>query len=155
MVGLLERVTSPSQGHRTAQTQNKCIQTHTPNIHALSGIRTHGPSVRASEDTSCLRPRGCCDRRPYMLLYVIMYTTDISDNKNRIINMQECYRTLLWYHLNYFRFNCPEGLSKLGHISVSTRIFYLLYMKQDSVLAATAVVAISKSHFVQNSVFTV
>jgi hypothetical protein len=27
-------------------------------IHALSGIRTHDPSVRASEDNSCLRPRG-------------------------------------------------------------------------------------------------
>jgi hypothetical protein len=32
-------------------------------IHALSGIRTHDPSVRASEDSSCLRPRGYCDRR--------------------------------------------------------------------------------------------
>jgi hypothetical protein len=35
--------------HRTAQTQNEPI--HTPNIHALSGIRTHDPSVRP-------RPRG-------------------------------------------------------------------------------------------------
>jgi hypothetical protein len=32
------------------------------NIHVLSGIRTHGPSVRVSEDSSCLRPRGQCDR---------------------------------------------------------------------------------------------
>jgi hypothetical protein len=29
---------------------------HTPNIHALSGIRTHDPSVLASEDSTCLRP---------------------------------------------------------------------------------------------------
>jgi hypothetical protein len=35
---------------------------HIPNIHALSGIRTHDPSVRASEDSSCLRSRGYCDR---------------------------------------------------------------------------------------------
>jgi hypothetical protein len=28
----------------------------------LSEIRTHNPSVRASEDSSCLRPRGHCDR---------------------------------------------------------------------------------------------
>jgi hypothetical protein len=35
---------------------------HTSDIQALSGIRTHDPSVRASEDTSCLRPRGHCDR---------------------------------------------------------------------------------------------
>jgi hypothetical protein len=31
--------------------------THT-DIHALSGIRTHDPSIRAIEDGSCLRPRG-------------------------------------------------------------------------------------------------
>jgi hypothetical protein len=30
---------------------------------ALSGIRTHDPSVQASEDSSCLRPRDHCDRR--------------------------------------------------------------------------------------------
>jgi hypothetical protein len=42
--------------HRTTQRQNKRI--HTPNIHALSGIRTHDPSDRASEDSSCLTPRG-------------------------------------------------------------------------------------------------
>jgi hypothetical protein len=28
---------------------------HTLNIHALSGIRTHDPSVRESEDSSCRR----------------------------------------------------------------------------------------------------
>jgi hypothetical protein len=31
-------------------------------MHALSGIRTHDPSVRVSEDSSCLRRRGYCDR---------------------------------------------------------------------------------------------
>jgi hypothetical protein len=31
-------------------------------MHALSGIRTHDPSVRAGEDGSCLRPRDHCDR---------------------------------------------------------------------------------------------
>jgi cytidine deaminase len=29
-------------------------------IHALSGIRTHDPSVRVSEDIACLRPCGHC-----------------------------------------------------------------------------------------------
>jgi hypothetical protein len=33
----------PLPTHRTTHTQNKRI--HTPNIHALSGIRTHDPSV--------------------------------------------------------------------------------------------------------------
>jgi hypothetical protein len=31
-------------------------------IYALSGNQTHDPSVRASEDSSCLRPRCHCDR---------------------------------------------------------------------------------------------
>jgi hypothetical protein len=53
-------VTRPLPKHRTTQTLNKRI--YTPNIHALSGFRTHDPSVRASEDSSCLRPRGYCDR---------------------------------------------------------------------------------------------
>jgi hypothetical protein len=38
------------------QTQNKRTD-----IHALSGIRTHDPSVRAGEDSSCFRPLGHCD----------------------------------------------------------------------------------------------
>jgi hypothetical protein len=49
-VGLLRRGISPSQ--------DRCLhteETHT-DIHALSGIRTHDTSVRASEDSSCLRP---------------------------------------------------------------------------------------------------
>jgi hypothetical protein len=50
----------PLPKHRTTQTQNKRI--HTPNIHALNGIRTHDPIVRASEGTSYLRPPGYCDR---------------------------------------------------------------------------------------------
>jgi hypothetical protein len=41
-------------------TQNKRTNTY---IHALNGIRTHDPSVRASEDSSCLRPRGHCDQQ--------------------------------------------------------------------------------------------
>jgi hypothetical protein len=36
--------------------------THT-DIHALSWIRTHDPSVRARKDSSCLKPCGQCDGR--------------------------------------------------------------------------------------------
>jgi hypothetical protein len=59
-VGLLGRGISPSQGrypHTEQHKQNK--RTH---IQALSGILTHDPCVLASEDSSCLRPRGHCDR---------------------------------------------------------------------------------------------
>jgi hypothetical protein len=51
-------VARPVPTHRTPQTRNKRTD-----IHALSGIRTHEPSVRATEDSSCLRPRGHCDRQ--------------------------------------------------------------------------------------------
>jgi hypothetical protein len=44
-------IARPPAKHRTTQTQNKYI--YTPNIHALSGIRTHDHSTRASEDSSC------------------------------------------------------------------------------------------------------
>jgi hypothetical protein len=61
-VGFLGRGISPSQGLYLHTEQHK----HRVNAHntdyALSGIRTHDPSVRASEDSSYLRPRGHCDR---------------------------------------------------------------------------------------------
>jgi hypothetical protein len=46
--------------HRTAQTHNKHI--YTPNINALSGIRIHNHSDRASEDSSCLGLLGYRDQ---------------------------------------------------------------------------------------------
>jgi hypothetical protein len=39
-------------------------------IHALSGNRTYDPSVRASEDSSCLRPLGYNDRTALTLLNI-------------------------------------------------------------------------------------
>jgi hypothetical protein len=57
-VGLLARGISPSQGRYLHRRQHKHrINAHT-DIHASSGIRTHDPSVRVSEDSSYLRPRG-------------------------------------------------------------------------------------------------
>jgi hypothetical protein len=55
-----------SAGRKTAtytQDNTNRINAHT-NFHALSGIRTHNLSVRVSEDSSYLRPRGHCDRQP-------------------------------------------------------------------------------------------
>jgi hypothetical protein len=66
-------VARPLPKHRTTQTQNKRI--HTPNIHALSGIRTNDPSVLASNESSCLRPRGYCD-----LLVFTIYRCKIQSN---------------------------------------------------------------------------
>jgi hypothetical protein len=47
----------PLPTHRTTQTKTNT------DIHAPSEIRTHDPSIRASEDNSCLKPHGQCDRR--------------------------------------------------------------------------------------------
>jgi hypothetical protein len=58
MAGLLRRVISPSQDRSAAYTQDN---TNT-DIHAFNGIRTHDSSVRASEDSLCLKPRGHCDQ---------------------------------------------------------------------------------------------
>jgi hypothetical protein len=58
-VGFLGRVISSSQDRYLKETHNK----HKTDIHASSGVRTHHPSVRAGEDSSCPRPRGHCDRQ--------------------------------------------------------------------------------------------
>jgi hypothetical protein len=59
LVGLLGRGISPTQGlylHRT--TQHRKTRTH---IHSSIRIRTRDPSVRAAEDSTCLRPLGHWD----------------------------------------------------------------------------------------------
>jgi hypothetical protein len=56
-VGLLGRVINLSQAAFYTQGNTNCINAHTDN-RAFSGIRTQDPSVRATEDSSCLRPRG-------------------------------------------------------------------------------------------------
>jgi hypothetical protein len=62
-VELLGRVISPSQGRYLYTGQPKHRINAYTDIHVLSGIRTPHPNVRASEDGSCLRPCGHCDRR--------------------------------------------------------------------------------------------
>jgi hypothetical protein len=61
-VGLLELVTSPSQGRYLHTGQHKHRTNAHTNIYALSGTRTHDPSARASEDSPWLRLHGHCDR---------------------------------------------------------------------------------------------
>jgi hypothetical protein len=67
-VGFLGRVISPFQGRYLHTGQHKHrIKAHT-DIHVWSGIRTHDPRVRASEDSSCLRLLSHCDRRKVYVL---------------------------------------------------------------------------------------
>jgi hypothetical protein len=66
----LGRGISPSQGLYLNTGQHR----HGINAQRQSGIRIHDPSVRAGEDSSCLRPRGHCDRRcTYKLIRNIEY----------------------------------------------------------------------------------
>jgi hypothetical protein len=67
-VGLLGRVISTSQGRYLNTGQHKRRINEYTNFHALSGIRTHDPGVRGSEDSLCLRPRGYCDRLGWQIV---------------------------------------------------------------------------------------
>jgi hypothetical protein len=69
-------IARPLPTHRTTQTQKK---THT-DIHTSSVIRTHDPSVRAGEDSSCLRSRGQCERslRTVLITGLHIYGNNIS-----------------------------------------------------------------------------
>jgi hypothetical protein len=76
-VGLLGRGISPSHGLYLHIEQDKhIIHAHSTDIH----VRTHDPSVRASEDSSCLRPRGHCDR------HVLLMHVWIATAKNKILS---------------------------------------------------------------------
>jgi hypothetical protein len=69
---------SPPQGSylHTEQYKHR-INAHNTDIHALSAILTHDPIIRASEDSSCLRPRGHCDRH-----YIIIIISNSSSNSS-------------------------------------------------------------------------
>jgi hypothetical protein len=59
MTGLLGRIIRPLQGRCLNTWQHK----HGIDAHrypCFNGFRAYDPSVRASEDSSCLRPRGHC-----------------------------------------------------------------------------------------------
>jgi hypothetical protein len=87
-VGLLGRGIRPSQGRYLHRTQTQT------DIQALSGIWTHDPSVRVSEDCSCLRPRGHCDRlwnhqTTKNCIYGVMHTGTVTNKQSR--KAASCY----------------------------------------------------------------
>jgi hypothetical protein len=60
-VWFLGRGISPSQGFCLHTEHKHRINANNTNIHALSGIRNHDPSVGARENSSRLRSRGRCE----------------------------------------------------------------------------------------------
>jgi hypothetical protein len=70
---------SPSQRLYLHTGQQKQIIKAQRYIHASSGIPTHDPSVRESEDSLCFRPRGHCDGSYIFTLSVTLHIArDIS-----------------------------------------------------------------------------
>jgi hypothetical protein len=66
--------TSDQPDTRPLPTQDNTNTEYTQtNINALSRIRTHDPSVRASEDSSCLRPRGKYDQH----IFTVPFATSV------------------------------------------------------------------------------
>jgi hypothetical protein len=106
-VGLLGRVISPSQGRYVHTGQHKHRINAHADIHALSGIQTHTPSVRASEDSSCVRPHGHCDRQASCYINV---------NTSTYIFPSQCS---IYFYLNI----CPV---LLHHVSAVYAHHYLL-----------------------------
>jgi hypothetical protein len=91
-LGLFGRVISPSQGRYLNTRQHKHRINAYTDIHALSGIRTHDTSFRASEDSSCLRPR---DHRERIVLqsnvgYVFSIISLFLKTKRRIMRSSCC-----------------------------------------------------------------
>jgi hypothetical protein len=67
------------------------INTHTPNIHALSGIRTHDHGVRASEDSSYHRPLGYRDR--------------LASERAKTVHVLDHSATVIGHSLSYLKEN--------------------------------------------------
>jgi hypothetical protein len=102
LVGLLGRGISPPQGLylHTEQHEHR-INAHNTNIHALSGIQTHDPILRESEDISCLRPRDQCDQ-PFSSLVFRSPNDEQSKKKKTILssqNLSESAYTLKVYSI--------------------------------------------------------
>jgi hypothetical protein len=69
----LGRVICPSQGRYLHTGQYKHRKNAYTNIHTLSWIRNHDPSVRASENSSCLKPGIDCARQTRSFVYAFFF----------------------------------------------------------------------------------
>jgi hypothetical protein len=87
----LDEGISPSQSRYLHTEQHKHrINAHIY-IHALSGFRTDDSNVRASEDSSCLRPRGHCERHEFFILLEIFdmhYSRPLLDYRWKHLSMR-------------------------------------------------------------------
>jgi hypothetical protein len=104
-VGLLGRVISSSQGLSTCTQTQKNAHTQTLHIHALSGILTHDPGFRASEDSACLRPLAYRDRHWGLITYLNEGIRDycLTINLSRMRKIIRCNKRKHFYKLKTVR----------------------------------------------------
>jgi hypothetical protein len=100
-VGLFGRGISPSQGRYLYTEQHKHRTDAHTDIHTSSVIKTHDPSVRASEDSSCLGPRGHCDLSDYGGYNREEHTVNFHLHRN--LKSYECHVETFWTLLR----TCP------------------------------------------------
>jgi hypothetical protein len=91
-VELIGRGISPLGRYLHTEQHKLRINAHT-DIHASSGIRNNDPSVPASEDSSCLRPGGHCDR-PRTIIFVLMY------HRHKLLDLIYLTKCSLWKCIN-------------------------------------------------------
>jgi hypothetical protein len=117
-------LTGSARHKATTYTQNNTdIEwTHTY-IHALSGIRTHDPSVRVSEDSSCLRPCSHWDQH-------ITYTNRPECTNAICFLILVIHIFLFWvcFHVHLFIFLCPCALPYLLDYSMPYLIILLHFI---------------------------
>jgi hypothetical protein len=103
-------IARPLHTHRTTQTKN-----------TLSGIRTHDLSVRASEDSSCLSPRGHWDRRTYpcTMQHLTHYSRDTCKPTRRSWREVPVNCCLFVTKLA----SCQQNLAKLGNMNCQENSF--------------------------------
>jgi hypothetical protein len=131
-------VTGPLPIHRTVQTHTKHI--YTPNVHALSGIRTHNYRVRESRDNLCIRPLGYRDRQCITYWYINVYSIVHTAKKNKNKKKSSCRN---WYVPVYFLVGCRWLLTLHVHTVDSILFLNTLEINNGSLLGTRFEIKIS------------
>jgi hypothetical protein len=101
-------------GHRKAATYTQ--DNINTDIHALSGIRTHDPSVQAREDSLCIRPHGHCDR-PFWRYTSFKKRPSFQETS---FNIRLSVTGNLWYHFRSGVSELPLAVMKTSKGGIST-----------------------------------
>jgi hypothetical protein len=117
----------PVHKHRTTQTLN---------IYALSGIRTHCPGIRASEDNSCIRPLGYRD----WLASERAKTVHASDRSATVTGLRKISCNNFWIHASFItsKHNMII-LNQVPRLFINFRLIYGFHLKYKNLPKVSAV----------------